>query len=272
MLFLHLTDLHLVHPDLDDPNIHTDTAANLHKMVDLILAMEAAPDFVVLSGDLTNQGDVASYKLLRDILAPLTMPLLFTLGNHDDRRAFHQVFPEVCEKNTPDAPVCHVSRHGALQVLTLDSMTPGKTSGGLEADQLEFLQSTLAENPDQATLLVIHHPPYMAGQAAYLWESMNQQDSEKLAEILAKYNIVGMLCGHVHHNRVVQWHGIPVIVNNGLHNLIDVTVADKLAIKDCTGFGLCKYHDYGLSVTFLPLTPEQPITKTLPKVLVEKFR
>ena len=272
MLFLHLTDIHLVHPDLDDPNVHTDTIANLGKMVEIIQAMDPAPDFVVLSGDLTNQGDVASYELLRDTLAPLAMPLLFTLGNHDDRRAFHQVFPEVCPDSPPDAPLCHVSRIGALQVVTLDSLIPGQTSGGLDARQFDFLQETLASNPDQPTLLVVHHPPFMAGQAAYRWESMTPQDSEKLAGILASHNIVGMLCGHVHHNKVVQWHGIPVIVNNGLHNLIDVTVSDALAIKDCTGFGLCKYHDYGLSVTFLPLTPDQPITKSLPKAIVEKFR
>jgi 3',5'-cyclic AMP phosphodiesterase CpdA len=272
MLFLHLTDLHLVQSDLKNCNFLSDTVMNLNKMVDFIQAMGPPPDFVILSGDLTNQGDVASYELLRDTLAPLAMPLLFALGNHDDRHAFHQVFPEVCPNSAPDAPVCHVSCHGALQVVILDSLVPGQTSGALAAHQLEFLQATLAKNPDQATLLVLHHPPFMAGQAAYLWESMNRQDSEKLAKILAKHNIVGMLCGHVHHNRLVQWHGIPVIVNNGLHNFIDVTVTDALAIKDSTGFGLCKYHDYGLSVTFLPLTPEQPITKTLPKALVEKFR
>ncbi len=272
MLFLHLTDLHLVHSDLNDPHIHADTAANLQKMVARIRAMPVLPDFVVLSGDLTNQGDVASYELLRDTLAPLSMPLLFTLGNHDDRRAFHQVFPDVCPDAAPDAPVCHVSRHAGLQVVTLDSLIPGQTSGGLCEDQFDFLQTTLGNNPDQATLLVMHHPPHMPGQAAYRWESLPPADSVRLAEILKDHNIVGMLCGHVHHNKIVQWHGIPVIVNNGLHNLIDVTVADVLAIKDVTGYGLCQWHDYGLSVTFLTLTPEQPVTKTLARTIVEKFK
>jgi len=272
MLFLHLTDLHLGHPDLEEPHIHSDTLANLRKMVAHILAMPVAPDFVVLSGDLTNQGDLASYELLREELAPLQMPQLFTLGNHDNRANFRRIFPQACPDSAPDAPICRISQQGDLRVLVLDSLIAGQTSGGLSNEQFDFLRATLAENPAQPTLLVLHHPPFMQGQAAYRWESLNRAGSIRLAQILAGHNIIGMLCGHVHHNKVVHWHGIPVIVNNGLHNLIDVTVTDALAIKETTGFGLCKWHDYGLSVTFLPLTPEQPIAKSLPRSIVEKFR
>ena len=76
--FLHLTDLHVSHPDMNDANLHSDTAGTLKRMVEIIARMDPLPDFVVASGDLTNHGDEASYELVKDTIADLPVPVSYT--------------------------------------------------------------------------------------------------------------------------------------------------------------------------------------------------
>ena len=43
------------------------------------------PDAVLVSGDLAEHGTAAEYERVRELLAPLPMPVHVLPGNHDDR-------------------------------------------------------------------------------------------------------------------------------------------------------------------------------------------
>ncbi len=256
--FVLISDLHLSHPDLNDPNLHSDTVANLKLMAATLKQMTPPPAFVVACGDLTNHGDQASYQLVRDILGPVGVPVIYALGNHDKRAAFRAVFADaagVC--TSPDAPCYHQVCRDGLQIITLDSLVPGQVSGGLCAEQFTFLEHALQEAPDLPKLLVIHHPPRIS-EASLAWESLNQSDTNRLADILQGHTIAAVLSGHVHFNRVSHWHGIPVIVSNGLHATVDVLKPAGMQIKEGTGFGYCTFRSSGITVSFVPLTPNRP--------------
>jgi len=51
-------------------------------------------DLVIFCGDLTDKGDVVSYKMLKSRLNDLNMPYKLLLGNHDNRENFLTVFGE----------------------------------------------------------------------------------------------------------------------------------------------------------------------------------
>ncbi|UOA16392.1 MULTISPECIES: metallophosphoesterase family protein [Sulfitobacter] len=248
--FIHLTDLHISHPDLNDPHLQSDTPATLRRVVEVINAMDPQPDFVVASGDLTNQGDRESYALVRDILSDLRAPLVLALGNHDKRAGFNAVFAP----GLADAPYFHDARHGDLHVIALDSSVPNKVAGALDDPQFEFLEAALERHSDLAKLLVIHHPPRIDPDAL-AWGSLDEASSARLAGMLKGKHVAGILSGHVHVNRVSHWHGIPVVISNGLHSTIDLTETRDLRIVEGTGFGLCDWHSSGLSVAFAPLDP-----------------
>ena len=55
--FVHLTDLHISHPDSGDTMLRSDTPAQVASAVAAINRLDPAPDFVIASGDLTNIGD-----------------------------------------------------------------------------------------------------------------------------------------------------------------------------------------------------------------------
>jgi Icc protein len=268
--FIHLTDLHLSHPDLNDPGLWSDTVANLRLMVTQLRQMTPQPHFVVASGDLTNHGDETSYQMVRDILQGAGIPIVYALGNHDKRAAFRAVFPGVADNSTADAPVYHQSIHGELQVIALDSSRPGRVSGAICDEQFAFLEGSLRAAPEVAKLLIIHHPP-LIGDSSLAWESLSQNDTDRLADTLRGHNIAAMLSGHVHFNRVSHWHGIPIIVCNGLHATVDVLRPAGMQIREGTGFGYCTWQPSGITVSFVPLTPARNVLGEISDDLLGSF-
>ena len=89
---IHLTDPHIVPPG--ETLCALDPAARLTSAVDEINRLHADAFAVVLTGDLSYHGLHPAYELAREILARLEVPCHLLIGNHDDRSAFRQVFPE----------------------------------------------------------------------------------------------------------------------------------------------------------------------------------
>src|SRR5690606_25677758 len=56
--------------------------------------LEQAPDAVVMTGDLADGGHDEAYALLRELLAPLSMPVYLLVGNHDAREPLLRAFPD----------------------------------------------------------------------------------------------------------------------------------------------------------------------------------
>ncbi|GHF34124.1 metallophosphoesterase family protein [Seohaeicola zhoushanensis] len=249
--FLHLTDLHLSHADSGDMGLHSDTEATLRRVVAHIAAMPEKPDFVVMSGDLTNTGHDSSYRLLQEIIADIPVPLVLALGNHDKREGFNAVFRD----GASDQPLYHDALQGALHVITLDTGVPGRVAGAIDAEQMDFLRAALARHSDRPKLIVMHHPPRVDPDGLP-WGTIDMASTEALAETLRGHPVAGILSGHIHINRVSHWHGIPIVVSNGLHSTVDLLDRQDLRIVEGSGFGLCEWRPSGLSVAFVPLTPE----------------
>lgn len=248
--FIHLTDLHISHPDAGDPSDKSGAVATLRRVVGLINAMERQPEFVVASGDLTNTGNPLSYALLDEILAPLNAPLIRALGNHDKRPAFH-----ASRGAAPsDAPYCHDSVLGGLHIITLDTLVAGHVAGTICAAQFVFLAEALHRHTDLPKLIVMHHPPRIDADGLP-WGSIDMDSTNRLADVLRGHNVAGILSGHIHINRVSQWHGIPIIVSNGQDSTVDLLETHDLRLVEGTGMGICDWRPSGLSVAFVPLSP-----------------
>lgn len=249
--FIHITDLHLSHADSGDKGLHSDTEATLRRVVARIAAMEEKPAFVVASGDLTNTGHEASYRLLREIIADVPVPLVLALGNHDKREGFNAVFRGGA---TGDA-YYHDALHGPLHVIVLDTLVPGRVAGTVDDEQMGYLQGALTRHPGYPKLIVMHHPPRVDPEGLP-WGTIDLASTETLAEVLKGHQIAGILSGHIHINRVMHWHGIPIIVSNGLHSSVDLLERRDLRLIEGTGLGLLEWRPSGLSVAFVPLSPQ----------------
>ncbi|MDO9525008.1 MAG: metallophosphoesterase [Gemmobacter sp.] len=263
--FIHLTDLHLSHPSRNDPQMKTDTSGALTRAVAAINAMDPLPDFVVCSGDLTNQGDPESYGLLDELLAPLRVPVLLALGNHDKREAFH-----VTRDRTGDAPYVHETVLAGLHVITLDTLVPGRVAGAIDEGQFDWLAGALDNHAGLPKLIVLHHPPCVDPDGLP-WAALDMASTDRLAGLVQGRGVIGMLSGHIHMNRVSLWHGIPLVVSIGLNSTVDLLERSDMRIVEGTGFCICTLRDSGLTVTFAPMTPEPRLLGVIDQARLRAF-
>ncbi len=250
--FLHLTDLHLGDA-AEDPGLHSDTIRTMRAVRRQIDAM-SRPDFIAVSGDLTNRGDRASYRLLRELMDGIGAPVVYALGNHDSRPAFYR---EILGRDD-DAPYDHDVAIGGAHVVTLDSSVPGRIGGALDDRQFEFLEMALSRHPDLPKLLMIHHPPALDAAFEDAWERLSLADSTRLGDAFAGRNVVGLLSGHIHRDRVSFWRGVPVVVATGQHcEIAPDPATDEIRLVSGGSFGIGTLRGRDLSITFAQLPSDR---------------
>lgn len=257
--FVHLTDLHVGNPAVQDDHLHSDTTTTLRAILADVKKLVPQPKFMVVSGDLTNQGDEGSYENLKALFAEaeLTMPVLFALGNHDRRDGF---YPSMLGRTDDlDAPYDHSAVIDGVHIIVLDSSVPNKVGGAFEAGQLDWLRAELADHGDLPKLLVMHHAPALDMHDATMeWESLSYADTEALRDAVKDKNVIGILSGHIHYDRVANWYGIPTVVGIGQHAATDVLwLHEGLRMLEGAAFAIGTLRPSGLAITFAP----QPATR-----------
>ena len=198
-----LSDPHIVEPGRWC-NGAVDTATHLREAVAFVGRLHPAPDLVLLTGDLTNDGTPAQVEHLAELLDPLVPPVRLLPGNHDDPVALHERFgDQPWRDGRMDGVV-----EGPVRVVTLDSTIPGEPGGTLHPDQLAWLEATLADAPDRPTLLALHHPPFATGIAHMDAMGLAPEAARGLAEVVGHHRQVARIaCGHLHRAISVRFAG-----------------------------------------------------------------
>jgi Icc protein len=206
MLIAQITDLHLG-AKRGDPG-HSNEA-RLDAVIARLLAMEPQPDLLLVTGDMSEGGDPASYRSLAERLGAFRCPVLFAMGNHDRRDALHAELPQV---PLDDGFVHYAYDAGALRILVLDSVDEDRHGGAFCSTRANWLRTRLAEEPDRPTIIVLHHPPIESG-IGWMTIAPHEPWVERLAEGLDGFrNVVALLTGHLHRPMVSSCMGITVAV------------------------------------------------------------
>lgn len=258
--FVHLTDLHLVHPDHPEAATKIDSLPHLDLAIATIEELQPRPDFVLVSGDITDFGDEASYRLAFERLSRLGAPVRYALGNHDKRAGFYKAFGI---ERAPSAAYDVDELIGDVHLITLDSLVPGEVAGRLDKEQIAFLEAALARHPAVAKVIMVHHPPRMDGLAAHASAALDAPSSKALADLVSNPPVAALICGHVHVDRVSVWKGLPVVTNRGLQLAADPTFGGGLRLIGSTGFALHELSGSQVQTHFVGLTPGAPVVKTI---------
>ena len=211
MKFVVLSDLHLGPPGSAVNGL--DPAARLAAAVQAINRDHANADFVAVAGDLADLGEVAAYEVLRETLAPLTLPCHITLGNHDAPEVFLSVFG--ADLFDPQARVSKVIDQGGYRVILLDTTTPGTHGGALCEGRRDWLAARLDEAAKRPVIVVMHHH---ANVLSLPVDAIPLADGAGFARLLKRHPDVRMvISGHVHLTTSGVWHGIPMTTLAGSH-------------------------------------------------------
>jgi len=205
MLLCQISDLH-IKAERRLAYGRVDTASMLERCVARILALPQRPDAVIATGDLVDLGSPAEYALLRELLAPLTMPLYLLPGNHDERTALRDAFPEHDYLRQSDEFVQYAIDAHPLRLVALDTVIPGSGAGELCARRLEWLERTLSQREWTPTIVAMHHPPFATGIGHM--DRLGLTGIDGLASVLARHGQVErVVAGHLHRPITVRFGG-----------------------------------------------------------------
>ncbi|QSE84171.1 metallophosphoesterase [Rhodococcus koreensis] len=259
---IHLTDTHIrAAGDLVHDTI--DTLDNLTRALDRIVGSRQRVDAIVLSGDLSDNGAPEAYRRLRTVVEPAAAELgahiIYAMGNHDDRTAFHTELLGL-DSGGRDLEAPHDAVHDihGLRVIVLDSTTPGRHAGWLTNEQLTWLDEELSRPSERGTLLVLHHPPIPSPVATV--DYLRLQGPDRLEAVLAGSDVRMILCGHSHLTSSGAVAGIPVWVGPALSYRVD-PIAAAGSHRGVAGHGFSRIDvlDTTVVATAIEATPAEVV-------------
>ncbi|MFO1202317.1 MAG: phosphodiesterase [Tabrizicola sp.] len=208
MLIAHLSDPHLCPPG----TLYQSVLDTTHRFAEaLSRAASFSPDLLILSGDLTEHGDAASYAVARDLLASFPAQILAIPGNHDNREAFRtglSGLPTLAAH--PASGPLHATFEGPIRVIGLDVTVPGDHHGLVTPDHADWLDRTLSLAPDTPTLIVTHQPPFATGMGFV--DTYRCFGEHLLVATLSRHRqVIRLLAGHVHRFTLTSFADRPAL-------------------------------------------------------------
>ena len=210
MLIAQISDLHVTAPGARVAGV--DTAATLESCVRDLARREPRPDLVLATGDLVQEGTAAEYRRLRELLAPLAMPVYVIAGNHDDRAALRSAFADHAYLPSGEGPIHYALDGYELGLVALDTTIPGAAGGALDEPQCAWLEATLRQ-ADRPFLVFMHHPPIMTGIRCMDEIALEPRSAARLGAVVARQpRVERIVCGHVHRPIQARWSGTLVSI------------------------------------------------------------
>lgn len=201
---LQITDTHLFAAD-EGSLLSVNTADSFTAVVDEILRRNVGFDYILATGDISQDHSAQSYQRFAAGIARLERDCFWLPGNHDYKPNMGSVLPSEQIKS-----IEHALLGDKWQLILLDSQVVGVPHGRLSDQQLALLEGKLTEFPERHTLVLLHHHPILVGSA---WlDQHTLKDSDALWQIVERFDSVkGVVCGHVHQDMNVLHYGVRVM-------------------------------------------------------------
>jgi 3',5'-cyclic-AMP phosphodiesterase len=175
----------------------TASAKALSAAVEAIGALDPAPVAVLLTGDIAADGRPEEYARVRELLAPLAMPVHPVMGNHDDREALRAAFSDHPGVAATGEFVQYTARCGPVTLIVGDTHVPGSDGGRLGSQRLGWIAAELERAVGAPTVLALHHPPILTGIHDFDTEiPLSLEDREALAALTRQPDLI--VSGHIH--------------------------------------------------------------------------
>lgn len=203
-LLVQLSDSHLF-AEADGVLLGMNTRDSLERVIDLVRAQQPQVDLVLATGDLSQDGTLASYQRFRELSARIAAPARWIPGNHDEPRLMAQAATQTRLLE----PVVDV---GNWRITLLDSAVPGSVPGYLQDSQLQRLVQSLSEAPSRHHLVCLHHHPVSIGCP---WmEPIGLRNPEALFAVIERFpQVRALLWGHVHQELDRERKGVRLLAS-----------------------------------------------------------
>jgi len=150
---------------------------------------ELAPDVVVCTGDLTNEGYRQEYKSWVAYQERIQAPVYTVVGNHDARNVGYLHFEELI------GPLWWTADVRGVRIVGVDSSEPDLNEGQVGRERYDWIRDRFAEPADLRIFALHHHLLPIPGTGR---ERSTVTDSGDLLEVLIESGVNIVLSGHKH--------------------------------------------------------------------------
>jgi len=198
--FLHISDTHL-HTDPEYILYGHHVRHNVAALIDTLNALPYPVDFVLHTGDVTDDAALESYQVTKALFATLRLPIYYLSGNHDHAPTLQR---ELLGIDQPIDRYDYSFTIGDVQFIALDSFGLRQPGGYLTDTQLANLRRVCT--PDGGPIAIfVHHQP-LPLRVPWL-DEITSMPSEMLISNHAEFwdairpaasRLRGVFYGHIH--------------------------------------------------------------------------
>ena len=204
-------------------------------------------DGVVVTGDLTEKGSKRDYQLLKSFFIKHigNLPILVALGNHDDKRAFREGWCNQYSILGKDVPYNETVEIKDKLFISIDNANTLYSNGGFTTEQIEWLEGILKEKYRKEIILIFHHNLISVQKGIPAADPI-----EDFIELVSKYHIQALLCGHTHYHYQglignILYSTAPSMSFRGHNEAEDGIVK----FEEFPGFQICEFSSQGIKIT-----------------------
>ncbi|MDR2036844.1 MAG: PQQ-binding-like beta-propeller repeat protein [Bacteroidales bacterium] len=157
--------------------------------------------FVIVSGDITENGDRQSLLQAKAILDRLQIPYHITSGNHDTKWT-ESAFTDFA--NIFGSDYFRFEYHGFLFLGFNTGPVVRMAEGHVAPQDINALSRDLKKWGKKKPVIITTHYPLQKGDVDNWYE---------VTDLLQQYNIKAILGGHYHSNSLTYYDGIPAFIN-----------------------------------------------------------
>ena len=236
--FALLTDLHVSGDSLAYNDLRK-SVEQINKTKDI--------DFVIVSGDVTEEGDRASLKRVKSLLDLLKMKYYITSGNHETKWSesgatdFGHIFGSDRFK---------FEYNGILFLGFNSGPVIRMADGHVSPQDISWMKKELATFGKDKPVILVTHYPLQEGDVDNWYD---------VTDAVRQYNIRAFLGGHYHRNLLFNYDGIPGIICRsnlrgkekvGGYSVFEVTPDSLLVYEQKIGNEPEKWASYSLRKSY----------------------
>lgn len=248
MNLLHISDIHYRSFYSDGPSEYENMLSQMDDPMYFLqeslkeALSEQEIDVVLITGDLTEDGNATEYRILKHQIEELVgdRPVIITPGNHDNKKNLRIGWMGIAEaeaERAGDDPCHFIEVFDEAVIVSFDSSVQGCSDGCADPDRLLWLEQELfaMKEKGKPVILMTHHQliDQLPGVPPI-------PESEKIKEILRETRPAAVLCGHTHHHYVGRVAEVPYYIADSMSFRGENLEAGGVSFEE--GYGYSVYH------------------------------
>jgi len=236
VLLVQLSDSHLF-AEADGRLLGMDTCDSLQRVIALVEQEQPRIDLVLATGDLSQDGSLASYQRFRQLTDSLAPQVRWFPGNHDEPAAMQAA----CAGTALLDSVLDI---GQWRIILLDSSIVGAVPGYFAEEQLSLLDQALDSAGARHVLVSFHHHPVSIG--CRWMEPIGIRNPQALfARLAGRSQVKALLWGHVHQEFDQQMNGMRLLASPSTCVQFAPGSEDFQVDHEAPGYRWLRLHDDG---------------------------